>query len=191
MKRVSLAALTGFALIGAAACQDALTSPQLAADARYEREAGNPPPPPIDTGATGSFFATETETFFQTLSNFSIPVTYMFNKTGNSGFLHFSSDDANGVDASSNGMVKFNAPADFSGKGTVEIQTDEGLLVIDLESVNDALSFFAPCGGESSCFHVVFDHATLFPPEGPPIEGTAVIDPGCPPDNESCFEEIG
>lgn len=52
MKRSSLFALSG--VVFAAACQDAVTSPRLSGDQAYSIT-GNPPPPPIDTGARGRF----------------------------------------------------------------------------------------------------------------------------------------
>lgn len=55
MKRVSLAALATLALLGAAGCQDAVTSPQLGPDASLRYGPSNPPPPPVETRATGSF----------------------------------------------------------------------------------------------------------------------------------------
>jgi len=52
VKRNSLLALG--ALLGAAACQDALTSPHPKGYLQYGISS-NPPPPPIDTGARGQF----------------------------------------------------------------------------------------------------------------------------------------
>lgn len=53
MKRSSLFALS--AVVFAVACQDSVTSPQLSTDLAYSLTGGNPPPPPIDTGARGQF----------------------------------------------------------------------------------------------------------------------------------------
>ena len=58
MTRVSLAALATLALLGAAACQDAITSPQGSIDSSLRLRVSNPPPPPADTGASGSFLGT-------------------------------------------------------------------------------------------------------------------------------------
>jgi hypothetical protein len=200
--------LATLAIIAAAACQDAVTSPQNAAELR-DAVASNPPPPKIDTGATGRFqpaatlrtqptgllqprftvsgaprataFDFEQNAFF-----FSVPVDYLFNPTQNAGHLHFQ-NDPNGVDASSNGMVKY-SHGDFSGKGILTIETNEGTLIIYLASVNDALSQFGPCG-DGPCFHVFFDHATL---DG--VDGTVDMETGCSPsafndESSNCFTD--
>jgi len=56
VKRVSLAALATLALIGASACQDAVTSPQPGAEVR--NGVSYPPPPPEQLTASGSFCCT-------------------------------------------------------------------------------------------------------------------------------------
>jgi hypothetical protein len=225
--RVSLAAVAAVALIGAAACKDAVTSPENSSDLTPRYDVGNPPPPPIDTGATGSFLSSIPELrapstskflqprysivqssptesrqaivaapraprfdFSQSPFFFSVPITYLFNPTKNAGYIHFS-NDPDGVNSSANGMIK-NNHGKLSGKGKLQIQTDAGLLVIDLSSIQQPPSFlgcpipetFAPTNVGDVCFSLFFDHATLYPPVGDPIEGSAQMEPGCTP--ESC-----
>ena len=218
VKRVSLAALATLALLGATACQDAVTSPQLS-DVR-NGFTSNPPPPPVEQIANGSFCCTTDALSIQQGSglqlsfsrqssgfrpwsskqssgfrpsfsvqgsplsgpaftvqpgctSFSVPVTYLFNETDNSGYVHFSDDADNAVGSSSNGMVKF-AHGDFSGHGTLEIQTECGLIVIDLSSVNASSSFF---GGAFPGFNLFFDDALFYEcgntEDCTPIEGSA------------------
>lgn len=219
MKRVSLAAVAAIALIGAAACQDAVTSPANSNDLalRY-RVVGNPPPPPIDTGANGSFtpsptlrveptprffgprysiFQSASPTrrtsisraptrgaldFQQTSFNFNIPITYFFDKTSNDGYVHFS-NDPDGVNSSSNGMIK-NKNGVLSGKGTLTIETADGTLIIDLSSLVQEDSFLgcsvetdAPTNNGGVCFHFSFSSATL---NGVP--GSVDMRPGCSPE---------
>jgi hypothetical protein len=198
MKRVSLAAL---ALIGAAGCQDAVTSPQLGTDSNLRYAVSNPPPPPIDGRANGSFCCVSTSvtplssiqqssgfrfsvegsslrgpafTVQPTCTSFSLPFTYLFNKQTQSGYVHFSNDPDNAVASSANGMVRF-AHGDFSGAGTLEIETDCGLIVIDLSSVLDNSSFF----GQPFGFQLSFESALFYfgcPDKScTPISGSADI----------------
>lgn len=235
MTRVSLAALATLALLGAAACQDATTSPsQNGAELRYGLS--NPPPPPIDTGAGGSFFAANLraepsggllqprysiqQSFaqrlaparprfrvggvpasgpafsLQTSTFFRIPVTYLFNPTLLNGYVHFTSDDENGVNSSSNGMVKVKKGI-VSGKGKLTIELADGVLVIDLGSVQQPPSFIGCIteigpdqlsGPGGVCFELFFADATFTPTGGDPIEGSVDMSPACPPDNpdEAC-----
>jgi len=230
VNRVSLAAVAAIALIGAAACQDAVTSPQPG-DLRLALRSSNPPPPPIDTGSTGSFQpnatlrAPSTPQFLQPRYSivqssspsqrtkfsilgapthqrfdftqnsffFSVPITYLFNPTSKSGYIHFS-NDPDGVNSSSNGMIK-NHNGVLSGKGTLEIQTNEGLLVIDLSSIEQPPSFQGCSAGPDAptqndggvCFFLHFSSATL---DGVP--GSVDMNPGCDPtdfandDSEAC-----
>jgi hypothetical protein len=234
VKRVSLAVLTAVALIAVAACQDA-TSPGNTNDlAIRSRLSSNPPPPPIDTGATGSFIpattlrADPTPKFFgpqysifqsasptqrTTISKapsrrafdftqnsffFTVPITYLFNPTSKSGYIHFT-NDPDGVSSSSNGMIK-NHNGVLSGKGTLEIQTEEGLLVINLASVQQPPSFQG-CGAPETfdaptqnaggvCFTLYFTDATL---DG--VQGSVSMNPGCDPtdfsndEEEACFTD--
>ena len=231
MKRVSLAVVAAVAIVGVVACQDAVTSPESNnSDLTLRYGISNPPPPPIDTGARGSFsfadlrapsapkFLQPRYTIVQSLSpapqrtilgtprapkldafqspfGFNVPVTYLWNPTRSSGYLHFS-NDPDGVNASSNGMIK-NNHGKLSGKGTLQIQTDVGLLVIDLSSLDPSQSSLgcpvpdinaAPSNDGQVCFHLFFTHATLYFTDDGSEEGTAEMDPGCPPDNDACFD---
>lgn len=180
VKRVVLATLA--LVIGAAACQDAVTSPQLGSNLSLRYRVSNPPPPPIDASATGSFTTSSASSFsIQASCSFHIPVTYFFDPTANSGYLHFSSNQADMATASSNGMVKY-AHGSLSGKGTLEIITDCGLLVIDLSSIQQPPSFIgcrsefsaaSPSGPPQVCFHLEFSMATL---DGVPVS-PVVMDP--------------
>lgn len=186
VKRVVLATLA--LVIGAAACQDAVTSPQLGSNLSLRYRVSNPPPPPIDASATGSFTTSSASSFSvqaSTTCSFNIPVTYFFDPTANSGYLHFSSNQPDGATASSNGMVKY-AHGSLSGKGTLEvIIPDCGRLVIDLSSIQQPPSSLGcplpEIGGAVTeglvCFHLFFDHATLYPTEGDPEEGSVNMDP--------------
>lgn len=162
MRRIPLAALA--LVIGAVACQEVATSPESGATANLTpRYRGNPPPPPIDTGATFSFGAQTFSSLGQSspwASRFSIrlasalqepncegtptdvtvPVRYMFDPAGNNGYLHFLSDANTDVQADANGVVKMK-DGHFTGKGTVEVLIDGCVLVIDLSTVTDQSSF--------------------------------------------------
>lgn len=220
MKRVPLVALA--LIIGAVACQEvsAPTPSNSSSGPALRFRVSNPPPPPIDTGATGSFSATQQSVpasiqqsspfgmnlsilrsvpsapsfaFDQQLYSFSLPVVYFFDKTTNSGYLKFGSDPENSVLAPTNGAIKY-SKGTFSGKGIVEIQVTGGVLAIDLSSIL-ATSLFgcppivpsvsAPGGPPAACFHLEFGQATFTPTGGSAQEGTAQMDPGCPPDNNT------
>lgn len=196
LKRVPLAIMA--LVIAAAACQEIATAPQSAADAELQssRES-NPPPPPIDTGATGTVGGIPDQTqinvsafdpnfsiltspgmksgtvrktipVYGGFASFTIPVTYLLNSDGSSGYLHF--HDAPDIDADASGMVKYRGPEPggvFEGKGNIYITVDGGTLRIDLSSVSQTGSSFEACPqapvfpsaarGDSSCFRVQFD----------------------------------
>ncbi len=220
MNRVSLASLAAVALIGAAACQDAVTSPGSTNDLTLRYRISNPPPPPIDTGANGSFTSTTLRAdpsprflgprysifqsgspaqktkfsvlapptrgaldFAQSSENFNIPITYLFNPTSLFGYVHFS-NDPDGVNSSSNGMIKNNNGV-LSGKGTLTLDVPGGPLIIDLSSLVPEDSFLgcevetiggAPTNNGGVCFHFFFSSATL---NG--ALGSVEMRPGCSP----------
>lgn len=219
MKRVPLAVLA--LVIGIAACQEVATSPQSSSDMNTASlnplyGESNPPPPPIDTGGQVSFTSASATSFkwadpFQPYSarfastlqescngsptDIILHVTYMLNPGGTSGYLHFSSNKGDSVWASSNGMVKMH-DGDFDGKGSIAVVLDGCLLVIDLSSVNSALSSFNGCGvfeesvapmdaatrPPAGCFTVRFDEVTL---NGEDIGGAELTAaPECLPEDE-------
>jgi hypothetical protein len=162
-------------LVGVTACKDAVTSPQLGPEIRYGRSSF-PPPPPEDQTATGAFVSTGTLST-NVVCSFSIPARFFYGPKEKNGWVHF--ENGEGVTASSNGMVT-NKNGDFSGKGTLQIVTTCGLVVIDLSSVNDGSSFF--CGFDQNCWHLFFDEALLYEcgntTDCTPIEGTANMEGG-------------
>ena len=224
MKRASLATLV--LTIGAAACQDIITSPEPSADRDVLYGVSNPPPPPIDTGAMVTFSATEPTSFEQSTPSqpgFSIrlasslqasctgdaaviiPVTYLYNPQGSSGYLHFSDAPAQSVDASANGMVKMKEEGgvqDFSGKGAVSILIGDCEFIINLESVVDAQSSFGACDTiipdaigtqrvEQGCFTLSFSEVLL---NGVDVgDATMTPAPECEPGDlrAECNPEIG
>ncbi|MEO8576024.1 MAG: hypothetical protein ABI556_04955, partial [Gemmatimonadales bacterium] len=160
-------------VIGVAACQEMTTAPASSPDPRVQTaRSSNPPPPPIDTGAgVGISFQTATTRVTDPFSIrssildngvrggtrssvnpsatqflfFVIPVTYLFNPIGSSGYLHFHDDPNNDIDSDANGMVRLQN-GDFDGMGKVTVQTSFGPIVINLASVNDGASRFEGCG---------------------------------------------
>ena len=200
MKHAPLAVLA--LALGIAACNEIATSPQTQSGsdivARYRLS--NPPPPPIDTGATGYFSPNGSTTNLMTsrapsltvsvsglggpsfaLSPFyfDIPVTYFLNKTDNAGFLHFGGN-ARGGD------VKYKK-GNLSGKGILSLETGGGVLTIDLSSLQQPPSFFG-CGSEvigeaatssggGVCFGLYFSSATFTPPGGPTYQGSVNLFP--------------
>lgn len=216
MKRTPMVALA--VVIVAAACQDALTSPQLNSDLKYGLSS-NPPPPPIDTGARGQWLAgallraNPTPKFLQprfsiiqaeatqqrtTLfglpsavaqvvvidaSDFFLPVKYTLSKDGTDGELQFLTLKNSKAVLKTCKVTMVNGF--FTGKGTLTIQTNLGLLVIDCSSVQQyPLSYFERCGLGDRCFHVVFGDATL---DGVP--GHVNVITSCDPDEASNDEE--
>ena len=218
MKRVPLALLA--LVIGVTACQEIATSPNTGAGPSVNYRLSNPPPPPIDTGAAFGFTGLTTnvvQSFPSGLSAsvqidpsqiggrralsiggpFIVPVTYLLNPDGSTGYLHF--HDAPDINASANGMVKLDKKG-FTGKGFVTFNTDAGPLVVDLSSVLQSSSF-AGCGGfvgsaplsgaasrpDSFCFQVTFGNATL---NGNPV-GPVFVNAACyaRPENNFCGGE--
>lgn len=222
MNRAPLAIIA--LVIGVAACQEMTTAPASSPDLRVQSARfSNPPPPPIDTGAgVGVSFEAATTRLVDPFSIrssildngvrggsssvnasatqflfFVIPVTYLFNPNGSSGYLHFHDDANNDIDSDANGTVKFQK-GDFDGKGKVTIQTSFGPIVINLASVNDGASTFEGCSEnipsvaaaarpDSFCFQVTFDDVTV---NGVPA-GPVTMSPSCyaRPENNFCDNE--
>ncbi len=230
MKRVPLAIMA--LVITAAACQEIATSPQVAADLDVltARES-NPPPPPIDTGAIGSVggipsaeqlnvspfdpnFSILTAPGMKSgslrkaipvyggFATFILPVTYLLNKDGSSGYLHF--HDAPDINADANGTVKYRGPEPggvFEGKGNIYITVEGGTLRIDLSSVSQNSSFEGCSPGftegsstadrsEFGCFQVTFDDVYF---NDVLLEGGVTFYPSCDPNdpNDNCNQEVG
>ena len=197
MKRSAIAALV--AVIATVACQEIATSPGDP-DFSVRGRLSNPPPPPIDTGASVSFGGIQQTSLVQSRSSdlslpskfmlatagcenrtvqaIVIPVRYLYNTVGNSGWLHVESSEADSLTASSNGMVRMrtdeNGVQDFEGKGTVSMIIDGCPLVINLASIIDEQSSMADCSvapdlsaaaaperEQGTCFFLSFSEATL------------------------------
>jgi hypothetical protein len=189
-------------LVGVAACQELATEPQSGTGLMPRGSLSNPPPPPIDTGASGSFSPNQTFSVAQsggftpryvvtqTEDFFTIPVRYFLNTEDTNGYLHFSNDTSADVLSTANGSVKYQNGL-LSGKGSVTLQMADGsTLVIDLSSIEQPpASFFgcstplttaaaAPQDTGGVCFHLFFDRATLTPPGGgTPVSGSVDLRP--------------
>jgi len=199
LKRSALFAVA--AVVFAAACQDAVTStsPQLSGDLAFSIT-GNPPPPPIDTGARGRFLpdpalrADPTSHFLQprfsivqsaspqprgtilglpgALRNeviidafdFFLPVQYDLDKKVVNGHVIFKTiKHSKAVLKACH--VDLHHGTELEGHGTLTVQTEQGLLVVDCASIEQPpTSWMEPCGDGSPgqrCFHLVFADATL------------------------------
>jgi hypothetical protein len=162
VKRYALLSLA--AVIGAIACQEVATSPEAGTDLTVRYRVSNPPPPPIDTGASLSFdasptFALQSRSISPTATGdcdglvpgtgVIIPVTYLFDPTTNTGYLHPKSSPVDSQSTSANGMIRMrsdkNGVQHFDGKGSVTIIIDGCPLVVNLASVTDAGSSFGEC----------------------------------------------
>jgi hypothetical protein len=106
-----------------------------------------PPPPPTDTGVVASSGAG-----YGTFN-----VTYLLNRPGTNGFLHFNLAQPEGTTASNGARVSYHNGT-FSGKGTLSYLSTGGTVTIDLSSVSPASTFQ---GCDKGCFQVGFDSATL------------------------------
>jgi len=132
---------------------------------------------------------------------FVVPATYLLNKGGLSGYLHFADNDDEGVDSDPNGMVHMNRGT-FSGKGKITIRRGDDVYVIDLASVNSASSYFEDCPAGGSypeagppeenrggrCFKVKFNAVYL---NDALLPGGATFTPTCypGPENDFCNSE--
>ncbi len=196
MKRVPLAVLA--LVMSAAACQEFATSPQTSAEATVRATLSNPPPPPIDTGASGSFTPTAVTAPINPSINaarfgvvgassvfFTVPVRYFFNPPENSGYLHFRNDLNSNA---SGGSIK-DQKGVLSGNGLLTLQLANGVLSIDLSSVQQPPSFLGcgvivpqvagppPPASGGVCFYLFFSSATFTPTGGNPIQGTVNLSP--------------
>ena len=189
-------------VVGVGACQEFATAPQPGNNAAISRSLSNPPPPPIDTGASGSFSPDASFSIAQpsglgprfvvsqTEASFNIPVRYFLNRTDNSGYLHFENDTSADVYSTSNGSVKYQKGL-LSGKGSVTIQMSDGsTLVIDLSSIEQPPASFFGCSAPTTvgdaapqdtggvCFDLIFQRATLTPSGGgTPTQGSVDLRP--------------
>jgi len=135
----------------------------------------NPPPPPIDTGASISVaievattrlvdpFSLRSSVMTTDLSGqepvkaishatttlvipMPVPVTYNRNEDGTGGSLTFHADLVNHVTVDPHASIHQDAHGDFVGTGNVTIETVYGTLVMHLPTVIDSASVFEGCG---------------------------------------------
>lgn len=172
-------------VVGMAGCSELATTPQQTVDlAPSYGRVDNPPPPPADLEAVGTFFpdgGSETASLAPNVvgnisGDFVLNVSYLFNKPGNSGWVHFDKQQDENVNIPNGAQVKMSQDV-FSGKGIVEVTLGASLLIFDLASVLQApASWFASCGPaappapsvanavprpEGGCFTLTFEDATL------------------------------
>ena len=197
VKRSALVLAAAFAV---AACQDGSTAPEARDLSSVQNRFSNPPPPPIEGTATLSIgvstsFAATSMDISPALSEacetalpifIQVPVKYFFNRVQNSGFVHFSDSDADGVDVSANGMVREQDGRE-SGQGTITINEGGCEIVVNLASVQNVV--FGDCSGpividgaetalapednpEQACFYAEFDEVTA---DGEPVPGGATL----------------
>ncbi len=190
VKRLPLALL---AVIVAAACQEIPTSPQATTEAAVlAARVSNPPPPPIDTGAAGSFTPDASAASVRAAAAsggtvgssafFTVGVRYFVSPTDNSGYIHFRNDSNNN---GSGGSIKVRNGV-VSGNGFLTLNLTDGVLRIDLSSVQQPPSFvgcsFVPGdaptqNGGGVCFSLFFSSATFTPTGGSPIQGSVQLFP--------------
>ncbi len=179
MKAITLTALT--LALASAACQEATTSPQITGAPELQYAFGNPPPPPIDTGAAG--YSQDAPATFYTLQ-----VTYFFNPVGSAGYLKFDKNQEGSTEIDKNAQVRL-SQGTFSGKGFVTLAASGGSpLVIDLSTVTQGSSFSScsttettPTATEDTrsdggCFALTFSGVTR---NGVSTGSPFVLVPGC------------
>ncbi len=190
MKRFPLALLA--VVVVAAACQEISTSPQATTEAAVlAARVSNPPPPPIDTGAAGSFTpdgaasvgaAAATGGTLGSSSFFTVGIRYFVSRTDNSGYIHFRNDSNNN---GSGGSIKVRNGV-VSGNGFLTLNLSDGVLRVDLSSVQQPPSFvgcsFAPGDAPTQnaggvCFNLFFSSATFTPTGGSPVQGSVQLFP--------------
>jgi hypothetical protein len=170
-------------VLGLVACQDMATAPELSSvDLAVLIDRSNPPPPPIDTGASISVslevattrlvdpFSLRTsvvttdlsgqapaKTISHSTSTFvipiTIPVTYTRNEEGTGGSLTFHPDLVNHVFVDPHASVHQDAHGNFVGTGNVTITTIYGQFVMQLPTVIDSASVFEGCGESEVANH--------------------------------------
>ena len=188
-----------------AACQDMSTTPTAViqdhdiAGAIGGSQPGNPPPPPIDSGAVGvaedNTSSDPTSVVFR--------VTYFLNKPENSGWLKFNKDEFDNTDVDNSAAIKMQNGV-FSGKGIVRIQGTGGVFIINLAKVDYAggRTSFNECaatvGTEGltsetgpSCFSVALagEGVTYVPKGGTATSATLFLRPG-PTTVDSCSNRL-
>jgi hypothetical protein len=162
MRRAALTAVAGLFIV---ACQELSTTPT--ADLQDHQVAGavggtapgNPPPPPIDSGAVGIAENTETG---EGSTSVVFRVTYMLNKPENSGWLKFNKDEFSNTDVDNSAAIKMLGGV-FSGKGTLRIAGTGGTFFFNLASQDfggrAAIAAFGECTEKTE--------ATITTTEGP------------------------
>lgn len=160
--RKSLALAVAVALL--AACADS-TSPVVgvASAPGVSAYVGHVPPPP----------ASEVATVSTSEGAFTLSTTYFLNDPGTAGFLHFSSDQAAGVDVSSGAQIKYRNGG-VTGQGVIQATVPDGLITIDLAHDLTGATFNGSC--DQSCGSISFTGTfTSADGESQPIDGTIVI----------------
>lgn len=183
----SLAALAS--VLGMAACNETVTSPEQSGVRAPSFAVDNPPPPPSDRAGVGEVMFGD-ESGFSTSSaanafnppvtlggiTFPLNVRYFFNKPGNSGWLVLPMEQDAAVAMDKEGRVKYQKEI-FLGNGKVEVDLGaQGFLTFDLVNVSTPGSSFASCDTtepppaassgqpgrpEGGCFYVEINNATL------------------------------
>jgi hypothetical protein len=178
---MSPAILAALALIGAAACKEAATSPEISADAelRFGATSKDPKRLAIDTGAKGSFI----DTFAQHDDFFRAPVKFVLNKGGEEIELQFEpikQPNETPHEVKRRKCSIKSTDGHVTGKGTLEVAVPAvGLLVIDCQRVIRNSTIDEP-------FDFGFTKVTLYanyPLITGPIEGAVPhLTLGCPPE---------
>lgn len=200
MKYRSLAALAS--VLGMAACNEIITSPEQSVVRAPSFAIDNPPPPPSDRSAVGEVMFGD-ESGFRTSSagnafnppvtpsgiTFPLNVRYFFNRPGNSGWLVLPMEQDGAVSMDKEGRVRYQKGV-FLGSGKVEVDLGAGgFLIFDLVNVSTQSSSFASCDAtapsptatsgqparpEGGCFYLEINRATLDRRNGQPPETVTV-----------------
>lgn len=119
----------------AAGCADS-TSPAVTARTALSPTAliGNPPPPPSDTSGT----------YHTSSGAFTFGAVYFLNPTEKNGFIHFNTDQPDGVTVSPDASIDYHLGT-ITGAGTITGIVDGGTITIDLTQVASKGTFNGSC----------------------------------------------